>query len=258
MGGISKRGESDTYTTSVEENLIDGTIADFVRGQLGQGSGSELVGEKPKFQSVGSSSALAANMFVPWMERLNRLHVGGITGFQDLKLEKKMSSGLGGAPPNLDVYLGRDSSSVFVETKFLEPISRTIPKFSESYRKIDDGRTTGSWYQLYEGLLAGDEDYVHLDVAQLVKHFFGITNPKHGLNRPALIYLYWEPDNADEIEEFVKHRSEVKRLKEAVRNDPLLEFQSLTCRDLWSEWEQLGDWESAHVQRLRGWYELSV
>jgi hypothetical protein len=255
---ISKRGLSETYTKSLEENLVDRTTVDFVRKQLDQGSGNELAGEKPKFQSVGSSSALAVNTFVPWIPRLNRLRVGGIVGFQEIQLEKKVSSGLGGTPPNLDVFLGHDSSPVFVEAKFLEPLSVKTPRFSESYQRIDDVRTTSKWYQLFERLAGGSSDYRHLDVTQLVKHFFGITNPGNGIQNSTLIYLYWEPGNADEIDEFAKHRSEVDRLEEFVGDDAQLKFRSMTYRDLWSEWDELGAWESEHVQRLRAWYDLSL
>jgi hypothetical protein len=255
---VAKRGLSETYTKSLEENLVDRTTANFVRKQLNQGSGSELAGAKPKIQSVGSSSALVANTFVPWIPWLNRLRVGGMVGFQEIQLEKKMSSGLGGVPPNLDVFLGHDSSPVFLEAKFLEPLSEKVPSFSESYQRIDDVRTKSAWYQLFEKLTGGDSNYRHLDVAQLVKHFFGITNPANGIQNPTLIYLYWEPGNAEEFEEFTKHRFEVNRLEEFVGDDAQLQFRSMTYRDLWLEWEKVGDWESEHVQRLRSWYDLSI
>ena len=73
----SKRGLSGVYTATFEENLIDNTTAGYIQEQLSQGSGSELVGEKPKSQSVGSSAALAVNTFVPWIHKLNDLRVGG-------------------------------------------------------------------------------------------------------------------------------------------------------------------------------------
>ena len=45
---------------------------------------------------------------------------------------------------------------------------------------------------------------------------------------------------------------------ELAAGDILIEFKSMSYRELWSEWEQSGEWESEHVQRLRAWYEISL
>jgi CubicO group peptidase (beta-lactamase class C family) len=57
-----------------------------------------------------------------------------------------MSTELRGTPPNLDVYLGNDSYDVYVEAKFLEPLTLKSTGFSESYRKINDIRTSSRRY----------------------------------------------------------------------------------------------------------------
>ena len=74
--------------------------------------------------------------------------------------------------------------------------------------------------------------YKFLDVAQLVKHAFGIerTFPEKELT---LLYLFWEPSNADAFAPFQQHRAEIVQLAARVDAGPV-GFQAMSYGDLWA------------------------
>jgi hypothetical protein len=52
---------------------------------------------------------------------------------------------------------------------------------------------------MYERLCRGPETFRYVDAAQLVKHYFGLKAwcERNGGRRATLLYLYWEPLEAD-------------------------------------------------------------
>ena len=254
----AKRGLDDTYVKRPEDNLLFPERASEVLQSLCSGSGGELTGAHPKFHSVGSSSALAVNSFFYWTDHIDELKIADHSGFKSLDFERKFTSGLGGTPPNPDVYLDRNNRPICVEAKFLEPLAQKKAQFNESYDQIADARTSSKWYVLYDTLKKAPETFTWLDAAQLVKHFFGITNRKHDLLNPQLAYVYWEPTDASRFVEYREHRDEVERLREIVDGDSLLGFLAIRYADLWNEWSELNPQAANHVERLRGWYEIAL
>lgn len=253
---MEKRGEHEVYVSDIKKNLCYPEHYELLVRELGQGGGSELRGEPAKFRSVGSSSALAFNSFSWWDTRLAELELAGRTGFHTMHFEHKLPTGLHGMAPNLDVFLEGQNETICVEAKFLEPLSPKPAKFSDSYQRIRDRRASGEWYEVYKTLRRDPNAFAHLDVAQLIKHYFGITNPTNGLDRPVLVYLYWEPAGADHMDEYLRHQEELEDFKSMVEGDELLPFVSLSYAELWEEWRARGKEYAMHVDKLKQWYEV--
>jgi hypothetical protein len=55
-----------------------------------------------------------------------------------------------------------------------------------------------------------DSALKYLDVAQLIKHYFGLRNTaKYTKRNITLLYLFWEPENSSKFDLFQKHRDEL-------------------------------------------------
>lgn len=59
----------------------------------------------------------------------------GERNFKVGQFERKLPTGLRGTTPNLDFFLENDNCIIGFESKFIEPLSLTLPKFSDSYKK---------------------------------------------------------------------------------------------------------------------------
>jgi len=74
-----------------------------------------------------------------------------------------------------------------------------------------------------------------------------------------LLYLYWEPRNADDFPDFSRHRAEVERFSRTVEGaNPV--FASMTYRDLWVHWAAapLPAWLPDHLAAVRGRYDIAI
>ena len=201
--------EVDTqgYVRDVVDNLVPSvSLADF-EDELRAGDGNELEG---KFKAVHSSSALAVNVFAPFRARGFELILpdsGSITG---LEFERKCPHGISGRSPNLDVLLTGATGVIGIESKLTETLSRHRAVFSPKYREnIQDERREGAWFREMLCLEEDPERYDWLDAAQLVKHAYGLahTFPDEPVT---LLYLYWEPLNAERFTLFAEHRLEIE------------------------------------------------
>ena len=110
------------------------------------------------------------------------------------------------------------------EAKFKEKYHRSSLEWADEecwWKVLDDAKTAGKR---------------HLDVAQLVKHYFGISNylRKHGGNA-TLLYLFWEPLNWNKVAVCRQHRAEVEELAKRVRGSRV-KFEWKTHPQLWKEW----------------------
>jgi hypothetical protein len=109
-----------------------------------------------------------------------------------------------------------------------------------------------------ERLATENERYRHLDAAQLVKHVFGL-----GLcfaeREVTLLYLYWEPRDAEQFVELRQHREEVARFADDV-NGARPAFKALSYRDLWRSWNGLPSpsWLPEHLGALMQRYDIRI
>jgi len=238
------------YLKSVAENLIPGVTEELFLQELSRGSGGEL---DRKFLAVHSSSALAVNTFAFWKRRPQLLQLGEETGFAAIEFERKCPTGLRGTPPNLDLVAEKPSVVIGVESKLTEYFERKQPDFSPSYRRGKLPRMEKMWRQLLQE--AADGEPQHLDIAQLIKHYLGLRATYPG-RQVALMYLYWEPTNADEIPEFARHREEIRVMQGKVR-DSKVTFKPMTYCQLWKEWEKLPVAKD-YVKHLKERYSVAI
>jgi hypothetical protein len=170
----------------------------------------------------------------------------------------------GGRAPNLDVLAESDNVIVGVESKcteYLQPKSWTAekPPFRPAYfEQIRDERRKGKWFEAMMQISRNPDSFRHLDVAQLVKHAFGLGRVYRG--KPViLLYLYWEPIDSDHHEEFALHHNEIERFSEMV-SDGFPEFEVAKYEDLFAKWTSSDGpgWILEHVDNLRSRYSVSI
>lgn len=226
--------DSQGYVSTVEENLFR-PLSDKTRAELEAGGGSELKGKdgKPaKMCALHSSAALVCNMFDYWRDDpavvARALNIGAPVN--DVKLEAKLPSGLGGHPPTLDLLLtGSDDRAWAVEAKFREPytLGKKYPPFADSYFPAGEGlwERLGlpKCQELAEDLQAGGVSFGYLDAPQLLKHTLGLR-----VNYPqGELLLLWYQVDGEEREEFAR---EIAAFAGAV--DESLAFRGITYQQV--------------------------
>jgi hypothetical protein len=241
------------YVAYATKNLVEGVrLADF-EAALRQGDGNEMEG---KFRAAHSSSALAVNTFAPFKADPAALRLPGDSGFTELSFEQKCPHGLlGRRSPNLDVVASGTNGVVAIESKCLEPLTSHKPEFAPAYEaEIRDERRQGAWLREMQRIAARPNTYRWLDVAQLVKHAFGLAYTFRD-ERVTLLYLFWEPSNPEAYSRFAEHRVEINRFATSIEGSGP-DFVALSYPELWKLWDSNSgpEWLSIHVQRLRERY----
>lgn len=249
--------DENGYVDRPEQNLLPGVTVDQFVADLDQGSGSELEHRtmngkeiKPKFCAVHSSSALAVNTFAPFKDDFSSLTLCGAEGFDYMKFEEKVETGLGGTPPNLDLLVRNEKCVVGIESKFLEILTPKKPEFSASYKRSAFPHVEDCWWQLLEQ--ARDKRKPQrLDIAQLIKHYLGLKNQCADRDI-ILLYLFWEPNNWHDFSEYREHRAELAAMLYGT-DDGSTRFLAQSYPELWQEWDRQ-DIMTEHVANLRQRY----
>lgn len=253
---------------TIDDDSLDQSLVD-----IGRGDGRELLwtergdgsARPPSIHSIFSSCGAALNNFGPWRLQPHSLHVCGETGFSELRFEEKLRIFRGGRAPNLDVLIYDDERVFAVESKLCEHLTPgKQAKFQEAYERVGSFNHE-SWASLYELLKLTPERFSYLDVGQLVRHYFGLAKQvgegrAHSDKRALLLYVYWEPDDADDQVACLIHRDEVEDFKQLVA-DPAIPFVALSYRQLWKSWANQDDqpgWLPAHLSLLEERYGLAV
>lgn len=274
--GLSRRDAYPQYLLRWQDNLIDGVSAADFEADMRTGDGSELEDRHSrssgkwtpaKFCAPYSSSALAVNAFGPFRHRVPLPSTAGLVGFEVARFEYRCDNGLRTLHyPNFDLLLEATDTGgvVAVESKFLEPLATKHVDFKPQYDGPFcgyDGRRVEAeepWRAVFEALKAGRLAYAHLDAAQLVKHYLGLK-VKFKDRARTLLYVFWEPCNALENEDFKVHGMEVADFAERVSRCGT-RFLAISYPALWREWESTSTWSgiTAHVSRLRARYGFSL
>ncbi|MFN8710447.1 MAG: PGN_0703 family putative restriction endonuclease [Planctomyces sp.] len=250
--------DSKGYVSRPEQNLLPGVLMEHFESDIREGDGNEL---QTKFCATHSSTALAINSFA-WFrpaERLQYLTMWDQTGATALRFERKcpIFPGRRGAP-NLDVWVEYNGRIIAIESKLTEYFKQTKPEFRPVYESLEPPNLSEpSWWRVFQNAQNGTPAY--LDVAQLIKHYFGLRKFQLNSDPPCdmtLLYLYWEPTNADTLAACLRHREEISSLKESV-SDSQIAFQAMSYSELWHEWEKVPAL-STHVQNLKARYEVEV
>jgi hypothetical protein len=229
---VDERG----YLSDVAQNLFGG-LSDEVRAAFEQADGAELKDRKggpAKMRSVISSSALAVNVFQHWALN-DPAPVGRALGLSaavtKIGFERRMPTGAGGTPPNLDVVLTTaDGGIVGIESKFTEWMSRKTGQASSMapyFRKPESlwGRAgLTECDRLAREINDGTKAYEYLDAPQLLKHILGLQNSR--AQSWALSYVWYDAkgDTGD------KHRAELAEFGERIRAD--LTFVAVPYQEL--------------------------
>jgi hypothetical protein len=215
--------------------------------------------DRARLRAPHSAAALTINNFLRWRGAIDQLPLAGWTGFDAVQFEVRCPTGLRGTPPHLDLLALRGEVAVAVIVRCIEYLSRRKTGVAPSYDQLL-ATTPGlvPWQRQLARLRQEPQPYRHVDPGALIKLALalGRTFP----DRPTiLLYLYWEPLNADRFEEFRRHRAEVTELADAVR-DARVTFGPQSFDAMWQEWaaRAVPGWLADHVARLRARYCVSI
>jgi hypothetical protein len=215
--------------------------------------------DRTRARSPQSAAALALNTFLPWQRAPHQLTLAGWTGFDAVQFEVRCPTGLRGTPPHLDLLALRGEVAVAVIVRCIEYLSRRKTAVAPSYDQLL-AATPGlePWRRQLDRLRQECQHYRHVDPGALIK--FALALARTFPDRPTiLLYLYWEPLNADRFEEFRRHRAETAELADAVREARVI-FTPQSIDSMWREWAAGGapGWLAGHVDRLRARYCVSI
>lgn len=240
------------YVTDSQLNLVGGVTSEMIKVDYDRGSGQEWL---YKIRAIHSSSALVANTFGRWKSVPSQLTFGGVSGFARLTLEEKCPTGLGGTPPNLDVLLESSDTVFGIESKFLEPLKPTAPKFTASYSRNRLPLCEDAWWSLLERIRQWPSS--HLDAAQLIKHYLGLRKKFPEGKKVWLVYLYWRPVNIDGIVEYSRHAEDLDKFRSAVEGAEAIRFMALDYLQLWDSWEKDRNM-AEHAKLLKNRYSVEI
>ena len=234
--------------------------AEALAGRLGvavdaKGYGADAALLPPRSQAAHSSSALAANVFGPWLGTGEPVPFHGESFAGTARLEVACPTGLRGMPPTLDLLV--DGPRVLaVESKCTETFDHHVARFAPAYDQAVAELADETWRAEYGRLVEDPRRFRFLDAAQLVKHYLGLRRCFDG--RPVtLAYLYWQPIDAIDVAACGVHAAEVAELTRRVA-DPRVRLVAMPYGTLWDEWDQDRHpaWLRSHVAALRERYDV--
>jgi hypothetical protein len=255
-----------THTRRFADNLLPGLSQSQIaalRAQLALGAGGELwptkTGKRPAHAPY-SSAALALNAFGRWLGAEQKLQVGSLGGFAEpLEIESRQQINFGGGTANLDVLLRAPGLVVGVESKLTETLSAHEPvRWRPAYASRQMAELLdGSWSGVFAASRAGSWQPKHLGIEQLIKHTLALASRFADCERH-LVYVWWEPLNAEEIPELAAHRRELAELRDRL-GEASPRLHALTYTELFAEWEQLNvPWIPDHLAQLHARYAVSI
>ncbi len=245
-------------TDLFEDNLLSGLApwqAAVLRAQLEQGDGGELqvspAGQLPdahaptcprRWRSMPSAGGSEA--------RRTCASAGSAASTRCGSRRGSHFPGRSGAEPRCAGYAPGVAAGV--ESKLTEPLAGHPAKaWRPAYSREECGALfTGGWRETLDAAIAGNYATRFLDVDQLLKHALGLNKQYPTLIHRHLVYVYWEPTNADELTEVRAHRGEVTAFTSRVAGSPP-SFHAMTYDQLWAEWSRLGQpaWADQHVRQ---------
>ena len=260
--------DSDRRVSLPELNLVApfdhwGSIVD----EINSGQGNELKtdkGKKPKFCSIYSSSCLCVNNFAEFRGLASNISLFGESGFGKVQFEKKLNTGI--SRPNLDLLLENERTIIGIESKYTELLRPKLPNWNykprlgnlSNYlnRKNElDAMPEGFATQVLEYYIEKSKK-LNLDVAQLIKHVLGLISFSKETKKTAkLVYIYWEPENAQGLAIFQKHRQEIGEFEEVV--SPFIGFHSISYPEFWNEYEK-NENLSGTIEKVRKRYSFAI
>jgi hypothetical protein len=229
--------------------LIEGVEQDALPNSL----------DRTRLNAPQSATALTINSFLPWLREAKLLPLVGRLGFDAIQFEVRCPTGLRGTPPHLDFLGLRDDHAVAVTVRCTEYLSRRKSVVATSYdRFLDQTPGLQPWLEQLQRWRARTIAYRHVDLGALTKYALAIgrTFPDR---RATLLYLYWEPTDADAFAEFRRHRAELAALTGAL-GEARVAFAAQSFAELWQDWAARAQpgWLKNHVDRLRARYAVAL
>jgi hypothetical protein len=230
-------------------------IADVDESPLPTGPGRL---EAVRLRQAHGAAALVLNSFGRWRQHPHLLPLAGESGFRELRFDARCPTGLRGTPPLLELIAGHDGVIVAVTARCAEYLSTRPRKLTSAYAQLRPPASLSPWFDLLPSLRADPPFFRYVDAAGLLKLAVGLgrTFP----DRPAkLVYLFWEPTNAQAFPAFAEHRAELACLTARVAASSVV-LVAQSFEDLWSEWQALAepDWLRGMVARLRARYSVAI
>lgn len=239
------------YVENIADNLIDGIDLNMFEDDFRKGNGNEL---KTKCYAVHSSSILCVNNFGLIKKDPSTFTFLDQNGFTDAKFERKFKTGI--STPNLDFVLENDSSVIAFESKFLEILDIKRVDFSNSYSKERLKYLDDFWFELIETY---KNKKCYLDVAQLLKHAFGLikynTNNKKNM---VLVYIYWAPQDYSKFPEYKEHKEELNSFIEKINNQNDINFLSISYSEFWKLIEEKNNHLIKHFKKVENRYDVKI
>jgi hypothetical protein len=265
--GLTEHFVGGSHTRRFADNLLPGFSQAQVmalRQQILAGAGGELRpsrSDRRPAHAPYSSAALATNAFGRWLGNERHLRIARLARFAEpLEVESRQRIAHGGGTANLDCLLRNDRVVVGVESKLTETLSPHEPVgWTDPYYGTEMGSLLGDgWRAVLEASREGRWHPKHLAVEQLVKHALALASQfQH--RELHLIYVWWEPTNADQIRELHTHRAEIAELSRRVgKSAP--RFHALTYAELFAEWSELSTptWLKEHLAQLHARYTVAI
>lgn len=238
----------------VNPQFLPGVPASHVLARLAKAGGGEV--ESGKLLSPESAAALAVNCFGWFIERPEKLpalkgvEAAGIPELVDVEFCARFPWS-GGRHPWLDAVVQTPTTIIGIESKRFEPFRdvKTV-SLSDAYDRPVWGDKMKGYERMRDHVRSGQQRFVHLDAAQLVKHAFGLVTEgrRHG-RTPILFYLFAEPaarnGRAIARDDLERHRGEVARFGEAVARDEVA-FHYASYREWLETWRGLDSDIAAH------------
>jgi hypothetical protein len=233
----------------VRDLLIDGLDQEQLPGSV----------DRTRLRSAHCAAALAVNTFLPWQQAQEELPLGGWLGFDAIQFEVRCPTGLRGTPPHLDLLALRGGTAVAVTVRCTEYLTRRKSAVAPSYdRLLAETPGLEPWVGQLQQLRARPTLFRDVDIGALVKNALalGRTFPDR---TATLLYLYWEPLDAERFDEFRRHRAELERLTEMLGGGRV-SFASQGFGSLWEEWSRRTSppWLAGHIDRLRARYAVRI
>lgn len=250
--------DAQGYTLKVADNFFE-PLSSCTQTEIQSGDGVEFGrnGQRGKIRALHSSSALACNFFDYWRGR-DTSSLASALGLQDLicsiRFEAKFPTGIGPRSPNLDVLLvTRSGPRVAIESKFLEPYGKTKKtmllqdKYFPEDKKVWAVVGLSRCQDLAAKCRGGQSHFVHLDVAQLLKHLLGLAAAKEDIS---LLYVWFDVGGA--IGQ--AHREEIEAFSKVVSGDSVA-FAAISYQQLFARLEAAaGETHAAYIAYLRKRY----
>ena len=240
--------EKSNYYQKLQDNLVPTVNLQDFEQDFAQGSGNEL---HHKMRACHSSSMLAANTFGIF-KKAQYLFQFQEQIYQTPQFEAKCPTGLKGTPPNLDVLFDNQNTVLAIESKLTEYLTPKIAEFSEKYKTHPFPNAEQMWLSII-GQVENKKYY--FDVAQMIKHYLGLTNT-YPHKKITLLYLYWQPQNADLFPVFQTHSQQIEAFAKKVQNSKV-KFISITYPQLWQSWQNIPQL-STHLNHLKRKYQISI